>query len=148
MQDELYLQPAEYRKDGFLLTSDPGKIDTDAVCALLWQTYWAQERPRAVIERSLKHSLCFSLFDGEKQIGLIRILTDYATFAYLCDVVIAEPYRGQGLGKWALGCVRSHPGLCALPRWCLLTRDAHTFYEQFGFTPLKNPQFYMEEIKP
>jgi GNAT superfamily N-acetyltransferase len=119
-----------------------------AVVAFLSRSYWAQGRTRDVIERSIEHSLCFSLYAGDRQIGFARVVTDRATFAYLCDVFIDESHRGQGLGKWLMSAVMNHPDLQGLRRWTLATRDAHGLYKQFGWTALKNPGRWMELYNP
>ncbi|WOO35953.1 GNAT family N-acetyltransferase [Anaerocolumna sp. AGMB13020] len=137
-------QEIELQKDGYYVTSDRNKLDIQAVYQLLKQTYWAENRSSEIVLKSLENSLCFSLFEGNKQIGLLRIVTDYATFAYLCDVIIDEAYRHKGLGEWFLKCVFQHPKLQNLRRWCLATKDAHTFYEKFGFRPLSQPENFME----
>jgi N-acetylglutamate synthase-like GNAT family acetyltransferase len=134
----------EYKKDDFYITTDFGKIDVDAVSSLLGQSYWAKSRERDVIIKSLKNSLCFSLLHNDKQIGLVRVITDCATFAYLCDVIIDDKYRHKGLGKWVLECVFKYPGLQNLRRWCLVTKDAHEFYKKFGFKSLIKPEMFME----
>lgn len=139
-------QIADYQKDDFHITTDFKKIDIDAVCSLLAQSYWANSRKRDIIIKSLENSICFSLFHKEIQIGLIRVITDYATFAYLCDVIIAEEYRHRGLGVWFLECVFKYPDLQNLRRWCLATKDAHEFYKKFGFNNLSKPERFMERF--
>lgn len=99
-----------------------------------------------MIERSIQHSLNFGVYDGERQVGFARVVTDQAIFAYLCDVFIHEDYRGQSLGKWMMECIFAHPDLQGLRRWCLLTRDAHGLYQQFGFTELSDPPRWMEKF--
>jgi GNAT superfamily N-acetyltransferase len=136
-----------YRQGDFLITTDPRKINKEAVCSFLAKTYWARWRPKEVIIRSLEHSLCFSLFYQKQQIGLGRAVTDYATFAYLCDLYVDEQFRGQGLGTWLLECILDHPELKDV-NWCLLTGTAHDFYRQFGFRSLRKPQHYMEKRCP
>lgn len=137
----------EYQKDDFYITTDSSKLDINAVCSLLAKSYWANSRKRDVIIKSLENSLCFSLFFRDTQIGLIRVITDHATFAYLCDVIIAEDYRHGGLGTWFLECVFEYPDFKNLRRWCLVTKDAHDFYRKFGFDSLSNPERYMEIVK-
>ena len=109
-------QIVDYQKDDFHITTDFRKIDIDVVCSLLAQSYWANSRKRDVIIKSLENSLCFSLFHKDRQIGLIRVITDYATFAYLCDVIVAEEYRHKGLGAWFLECVFKYPDVQNLRR--------------------------------
>ena len=121
-----------WTRDDFLLADD--RLDLDATVALLHSTYWAAHRARAVIERSLKHSLNFGLFQRGKQIGFARVVTDRATVSYLCDVVIADEFRGQGLGTWLLQCILEHPELRGT-RLDLFTKDAPEFYRAFGFGP-------------
>lgn len=140
-------QIMEYTKGDFTVTNDSKRVDLDAVFSLLAQTYWANSREKDVVIRSLENSLCFSLFHKEKQIGMIRVITDCATFAYLCDVIISEEYRKNGLGGWFLSCVFKHPDLQNLRRWILATRDAHGFYKKFGFNSLNTPERFMERFK-
>ena len=138
----------DYRREQFLITTDPTRQDVDAIHAFLATAYWSAGIPRDVVARSLEHSLPFGVFDGPLQIGLARVITDYATFAYIADVYILEAYRGRGLSKWLMTCILSHPDLQGLRRWCLLTRDAHGLYRQFGFEPTKVPERWMELTNP
>jgi len=128
----------------YTVTTDLNKVDFDAVCQMLSKSYWANSRSREMIIKSFNNSTCFSLFHKDKQIGFARVITDRATFAYLCDVYIDENYRGYGLGKWLIGCVFKHKDLQNLRRWSLATRDAHEFYKNFGFTSLTTPERFME----
>lgn len=137
-------QAMEYQKNDFRITTDFREIDINAVCSLLTQSYWANSRRKEIIIKSLENSLCFSLFYKDRQIGLARVITDYATFAYLSDVIIDEEYRHKGLGTWFLGCVFKYPDLQNLRRWCLATKDAHEFYKKFGFNRLSSPERFME----
>jgi len=98
------------------------------------------------VQRAIENSLNFGVFDGGKQIGFARVVTDYATFAWLADVFIIDEYRGRGLGVWLIEVITSHPNLQGLRRWILATRDAHELYRQFGFNELVNPQRYMEKM--
>jgi len=139
------LNSFEVKRDTFTISTDPSRLDLDAICGFLARAYWASDRPRDRIERSLANSLVFGLYDGTKQIGLARVVTDYATFAWLCDVFIDEAYRGRDLGKWLMDSVLSHPDLQGLRRWLLATRDAQGLYSQFGFEPLKNPERWMQK---
>jgi GNAT superfamily N-acetyltransferase len=138
----------EWKRDGFLITTDPTRLDADAIHAFLHHTYWCENIPRDTVARALHYSLCFGLFGGAAQIGLARVVTDYATFAYLCDVYVLESHRGRGLGKWLIECVMAHPQLQGLRRFNLATRDAHGLYAQFGFQPLRQPDVHMERHKP
>lgn len=121
-----------WQRDEYTLTDDKLRVDLDVVRALLRTTYWADQRTPAQIEKSVQHSLCFSLFHGERQVGFARAVTDYATFAWICDVIVAPEHRGRGLGKWMMECIVAHPDLRDGTQ-LLRTRDAHTLYERFGF---------------
>ena len=141
-------QILETHKDNFTISTDPARLDMDAVCDFLTRAYWALGRPRERTERALANSLVFGLYAGEKQIGLARVVSDYAVFAYLCDVFIHEEYRTHGLGKWLIETVMSHPDLQGLRRWTLATRDAHGLYRQFGWDTMQNPEKWMEILRP
>jgi GNAT superfamily N-acetyltransferase len=118
--------------NGYLITDDPARLDLDAICRLLSETYWAAERSRDTIERSIRNSICFGLYHGPTQVGFARVVTDSATFSWICDVIIDPGHRSAGLGKWLVECVLAHPNV-ATTRKMLRTRDAHGLYEQFGF---------------
>jgi len=135
-------------RDTFTVTCDPAKLDRAVIAEFLASSYWAKGIPRATVEKSLEGSLCFALLDGDRQVGFARVITDRATIAYLGDVFVLPEYRGKGLAKWLMECVMSHPDLQGLRRWVLATLDAHGLYEQFGFTPLKNPDRFMERHNP
>ncbi len=124
--------PNEWHREGYTLTDDPAKADVDAICRLLQTTYWAEDRPREVIEKSLRHSTSLHLMQGDRQVGLIRGVTDHATFTWVCDVIIDPAHRGHGLGKWLAECFLAHPELQTISHH-LCTKDAHGLYESFGF---------------
>ena len=135
----------EHRRSGFLISTDRGRLNLDMIHTFLTNSYWAKGIPREVVARSVDHSLCFGMYDENgRQIGFARVITDYATIAYLGDVFLLESHRGLGLSKWLMECIVQHPALQNLRRWILLTRDAHNLYSKFGFTPLKSPDSYME----
>ncbi len=138
----------EWRKDNWTVSTDPAQQDVDAIHAFLTRSYWCEGIPREIVERAVRNSLCFGLFDNAGQVGLARVVTDYTTFAYLCDVYVLESHRGRGLGKWLIECVMAHPQLQGLRRFSLATRDAHALYAQFGFQPLAKPEAFMERHKP
>ncbi|HEX2222909.1 MAG TPA: GNAT family N-acetyltransferase [Thermoanaerobaculia bacterium] len=141
--------PAAGQTRRFTISTDPARQDVDAVHAYLTRSYWAQGVPREVVAESMRHSLCFGLFDPDgAQVGFARVVTDRATFAYLCDVYVLEEHRGGGLGKWLVGTVVEHPDLRKVRRFLLATRDAHTLYEQYGFTPMQAPERFMEIFRP
>jgi GNAT superfamily N-acetyltransferase len=136
----------ETHRDPFTISTDPARLDIDAIAEMLARSYWASARTRERLERALANSLVFGLYEGGRQIGLARVVSDYAIFAYLCDVFIHEDYRAQGLGKWLMETVHAHPDLQGLRRWTLATRDAHGLYEQYGWKPLTNPERWMEKF--
>jgi GNAT superfamily N-acetyltransferase len=140
------LQIIETHREQFTISTDPALLDVDAIAEMLTRAYWAKGRTPAVIARYLQHSLTFGVYDGDRQIGLARVVSDYTTFAWLCDVFIHEDYRGHGLGKWLMETVHSHPDLQGLRRWMLATRDAHGLYEQFGWTLLDHPERWMHKF--
>ena len=139
-------QLLETQKDGYTISTDPARLDIDAIAVMLTRAYWAQGRTRDMIARYVQHSLVFGIYHENKQIGLARIVSDYTTFAWLCDVFIHEDHRGKGLGKWLMETVHSHPDLQGLRRWMLATRDAHSLYEQFGWTSLDHPERWMHKF--
>jgi GNAT superfamily N-acetyltransferase len=138
----------ERSRDPFRISTDPALLDPAAIRDFLSRSYWAEGISHDLVVRSLTGSLCFGLYDAGRQIGLARIITDRATFAYLCDVYVLEEYRGQGLGKWLMASVMAHPDLGGLRRFSLVTRDAHTQYAALGFTPLAQPDRHMEIVLP
>ncbi|MGA3038046.1 MAG: GNAT family N-acetyltransferase [Vulcanimicrobiaceae bacterium] len=134
-----------WSRDGYTISTDQAKLNVDAVFNYLSkESYWATGIPRDVAERSLRNSLCFGLYRDEVQAGFTRVVTDYATMAYIGDVYVLPEHRGHGLSKWMMECVLAHPELQHLRRWILVTRDAHELYRKFGFTNLKRPEGYME----
>jgi GNAT superfamily N-acetyltransferase len=131
------------------VTSDRARMDIDAIHTFLSkEAYWSKNIPREVVERAVAHSLCFGAFDGDLQAGFARVITDYATFAYLADVFVIESHRGRGIGKQIMAAIGKHPDLHGLRRWHLVTRDAHALYAQFGFEPIDAPQRHMMKVVP
>jgi GNAT superfamily N-acetyltransferase len=139
---------------GYRITTEPAEMDVDVVHAALGASYWAGGVGREVVERSMRHSLCFAVLDtsggGRRpaQVGFARVITDRATFAYLADVFVVEPHRGRGLGKWMIAAVMAHPDLQGLRRFMLATRDAHGLYARHGFAALAAPDRWMEIHRP
>ena len=133
----------------FTISTDRERLQLDAIYKFLTEeSYWAKTRTREQTETAVKNSLPFGLYKGENQIGFARVVTDYATFAYLGDVYILEDFRGQGLSKWLMDVIINHPDLQGFRRWVLATQDAHTLYEKFGFSELKHPTRWMEKAAP
>ena len=130
------------------ISTDPARLDLDAIHAFLTQSYWSPGIPRATVARAIANSLCFGVFWQGEQVGFARMVTDKTTFAYLCDVYVLEAHRGRGVSKQLMDYVMKHPDLQGLRRVMLATRDAHGLYAQFGFTPLSAPDRIMEVLKP
>jgi GNAT superfamily N-acetyltransferase len=139
----------EYRRGEFLISTDPARLDLNVIHGFLTNCYWAKGIPRDVLARSIEHSLCFGVYDDAgTQVGFARVISDYATFAYIADVFVLESHRGRGLGKELMDCIKQHPSLQGLRRWNLSTKDAHGLYSQYGFVPLTWPERYMEIFRP
>lgn len=134
----------EARRDSLLISTDRGLLDIDTICDFLARSYWASRRPRGRVEIALRNSLVFGVYDGKRQVGLARVVTDRSTFAWLCDVFLDEAYRGKGIGKWLMETILAHPDLQGLKRILLATDDAQGLYARYGFTPLANPDGWME----
>jgi GNAT superfamily N-acetyltransferase len=136
--------PIEFRRGEFVVTTDRSRMQADAALALLHTTFWARDMKRDVLARAMANSVCFGLLNRDILIGFGRAVTDLATYAYWTDVVIAEAYRGRGLGGWLSECMLAHPGLKGLRRVALLTRDAAGLYAGVGFTVGPGTLIYME----
>src|ERR1044071_4419236 len=129
-------QIIETHRDNFTISTDPSRLDLDAIFDFLSRAYWANTRPHERTERAIQNSLTFGVYEGNKQIGVARVVTDYSIFAYLCDVFIHEDYRAHGLGTWLIQTILEHPNLKEVRRWVLVTSDAHGLYKRFGFASI------------
>lgn len=139
----------EWRRDDFVVSDDRSRLDRAAVRRFIAdESYWAAGIPQHVMDKAIDNSLCFGLYRGEAQLGFARVVTDRATFGYLCDVFVEAAQRGAGLGKWLVSCVLSHPDLQGLRRLSLMTRDAHELYTRHGFRPMPDPSRYLELHRP
>jgi GNAT superfamily N-acetyltransferase len=136
--------PVEWRRGEFMVSTDRLRIDQNSALALLRTTFWAAGMDPAVLARAIANSVCFGVYDREVLVGFGRVVTDLSTYAYWTDVVIADDYRGQGLGRWLSECMLAHPDLQRLRRVALLTRDAEALYTGVGFTVGPGPLIYME----
>ncbi len=142
-------QNHEWQNGEYTISTDRDRLQIDTIHKFLSEeSYWAKERTLEQTETAIKNSLPFGVYKGEKLIGFARIVTDYATFAYLGDVFILEEFRGKGLSKWLMEVIINHPDLQGFRRWILATRDVHSLYEKFGFTALKFPERWMEKTAP
>jgi GNAT superfamily N-acetyltransferase len=139
----------EWRRGEYSISTDKSRLDLETIHDYLSNTsYWAKGRSRETISRSIENSVAFGIYRGREQVGFARIITDYATFAWVADVFVLENARGQGLGKWLMEVILSHPELQGFRRWVLATKDAHELYRKFGFEELKRPERWMERHDP
>ena len=130
------------------ISTDRSRLDVALIHDFLRSSYWAQGIPRAVVERSIQHSLCFGAFLGGRQVGFARVVSDFASFAYVADVFVVPEHRGRRISKLLMRAIIEHPDLQGLRRILLATRDAHGLYAQFGFAPLTHPEHFMTLHKP
>lgn len=137
-----------YAGAGFSISDDATRLDIDLIHDYLsHEAYWALGRPRSAVVRSIEHSINFGVFDRNGgQVGFARVVSDYAIFAYVCDVFILPEFRGHGLSKRLMAAMLDHPDLREMRKWYLVTRDAHGLYRQFDFTPLATPERAMERV--
>ena len=141
------LPPREDKRGEYLVSTDPCRLDLPWIHHYLTNdAYWSRGISFQVFLKSVENALCFGVFHHDKQIGFGRVISDYATFAYLADIFILEKYRQRGLGKWLVECMLNFPELQGLRRWFLVTKDAHGLYDQFGFVPLRRPEYMMEIV--
>ncbi|RAJ97427.1 acetyltransferase (GNAT) family protein [Larkinella arboricola] len=138
----------EVQRGRYTISTDPARLQFDVIHDFLAnQSYWATGISRETLQKQIDNStLHFGLYDGDRQIGYAQVLTNYTSFAYLGNVFVLEEYRGQGLSKWLMATIMSHPDLQVIRRWLLATRDAHGLYRQFGFTELAKPETIMEKF--
>ncbi len=133
---------------GIEISTDIARLDVDAIHAFLQHAYWSSGIPRAVLQRALENSLCFGAYDGARQVGFARVVTDRATFAWVCDVFVVESHRRRGIADALMKALQTHPELQQLRRWSLATRDAHALYRRHGFASLSDPARAMEIRRP
>ena len=139
----------EWRRGEYLISTDQARLDVGVIHDYLANTsYWATGRSVETVRRSIEHSVAFGIYKGDEQVGFARVITDYATFAWIADVFVLEQFRGQGLGKWLVAVILEHPRLQGFRRWVLATKDAHELYRPFGFVELSRPERWMERPDP
>ena len=138
------MQNSESPSPAIVVSTDPDRLDLTTIHRFLSESYWARGIPLETVRESIRNSLCFGLYEGDRQVGFARVVTDRATFAYLADVFVLESHRGRGLGKRLVAEVMAHPSLQGLRRWLLVTRDAHALYARHGWKPLAAPERLME----
>lgn len=133
----------------FAISTDRSRLDVDVIQRFLIEgSYWARDRTLDQTKTAIENSICFGVYQGDRQVGFARVVSDRATFAYLGDVFILDEFRGQGLSKWLMETIIAHPDLQGLRRWVLATRDAHSLYEKYGFHQLVHPERWMERPAP
>ena len=136
----------QWSQPPFLVSTDKAKLQIEVIHGFLRTTYWSPDIPREIVERAIAGAMCFGIYKDDAQVGFARVISDCATFAYLADVFVLPEYRGQGLSKFLMKCIKGHPELQNLRRWSLVTLDAHGLYKQFGFTELRRPELSMEIV--
>ncbi|WP_203234964.1 GNAT family N-acetyltransferase [Mucilaginibacter terrigena] len=145
----VFMNDEAFTKKGFLISTDKALLDFDVIFNYLdRESYWAKNIAPQRLQTAIEGSLCFGVYKDGNQVGFARIISDMATFAYLCDVFILPAYQGAGLSKWMMQTIMAYPGLQGLRRWSLATLDAQGLYKQFGFTPLTNPEQWMQIFTP
>ena len=138
-----------WHRGEFHINTDRQQLDRELIHDFLsHQSYWAKNRSLEVVNRGIDNSLCFGIYHNNNQVGFGRVVTDYATFAWVADVFVLEKYRGLGLGKWLMEVMLAHPQLQGFRRWALSTKDAHELYRTFGFSELARPERWMERPDP
>ena len=138
----------DWTRSAYTISTDTSRLQRETIHAFLANSYWAKGIPREVLDRAIANSLSFGLYEGNRQVGFARVITDKATYAYLADVFVLDSHRGKGLGKWLVEVILGHPELSGLRRWGLVTRDAHGLYAQHGFQQLAHPERHMEISDP
>ncbi|MFH0882801.1 MAG: GNAT family N-acetyltransferase [bacterium] len=135
-------------RDEFRISTDRGLLDIDLIWRFLSdEAYWSKGIKRSRIERAIRHSICFGLYQGKKQIGFSRVITDHSILAYVLDMFIIEEYRGKGHGSWMIQCMLEHPDLKRVRRWMLRTHQQHELFHKFGFEVFGEPQTIMSRIQ-
>jgi len=142
------MENMEWKKDDYLISTNKAKIDIGVVHNYLTQSYWAEGISIEVVKRSIENSLCFAIYRQQQLIGFARVISDFATFAYLADVFILPEERGKGLSKWLMEVIVKYPQLQGLRRFTLATKDAHGLYTQFGFKLFDKPERWMHRHDP
>jgi len=140
----------ERHHDGYIISTDPERLDLEVIHHWIsTESYWAAGRSRRTVEASVEASLNFGIYtDSGEMVGAARVVTDFATFGWLCDVFVLDAHRGRGLGKALISAVVEHPDLSGLQRMILATADAHELYSGYGFEPMDSPERWMERNRP
>ena len=139
----------EWQRGEYTISTDSERLDLAIIRDFISnQSYWGRGRRIETVQRALDHSLNFGVFKNDQQVGFARVVTDFATFAWVADLFILEEHRGQGLAEWLMKSILSHPELQGFRRWVLATKDAHELYRKFGFQELRRPERWLERPDP
>ena len=138
----------EWQRGDYTISTEKSRLDLEVIHRFLDTSYWAAGRSVETIRRSIENSVSFGIYKGNEQVGFARVITDYATFAWIADVFVLEEHRAKGLSKWLMEVIITHPELQGFRRWVLATKDAHELYRRFGFTALTRPERWMERHDP
>ncbi len=142
-------ESSTWQRDEYSISTDRPRLNIELIHEYLSKTsYWATGRSLDVVQRSIENSLAFGVYKGSEQVGFARVVTDFATFAWIADVFVLPEHRGRGLSKWLMEVMLAHPQLQGFRRWVLSTKDAHGLYERFGFIKLHRPERWMERPDP
>jgi GNAT superfamily N-acetyltransferase len=137
------MKTEKFENGKYTISTDKSLLNIVFIHGYLSRSYWAEDIPKEIVKKSIENSLCFGIYKNGTQVGFARVVSDYSTFAYLADVFVIEEERGKGLSKWLMECILKHKQLQGLRNFSLLTKDAHTLYEKFGFINLEKPQNFM-----
>lgn len=137
------MKTEEYKKENYTISTERSKLELTVIHDFLSKSYWSEDISLKIVEKSIDNSLCFGVYNVNQQVGFARVISDYTTFAYLADVFILEEERGKGLSKWLMECILKHKKLQGLRKFCLMTKDAQTLYEKFGFGYISDPKRFM-----
>ena len=147
--EKTLITDADFAAKGYIISTEKQLLDFEIIYNFLdHESYWAKGIPPEKLQRAIEHSICFGIYHNEQLCGFARVISDTATFAYICDVFVLPTHRGHGLSKWLIKNIVNHPDLQGLRRWSLATADAHGLYGQYGFTPVSKPELWMEIHSP
>ena len=136
----------EFHQSELLISTARERLDVAMIHEFLTASPWAKGISRETVERALQTSFCFGVYEGDRQVGFARVITDFATFAYVCDFFIVESHRGRGLAKWLISSILDCPEIHGLQRTCIVTAEAHGLYRQMGFMSVQRPDAYLELV--
>lgn len=136
-----------WRKDNYLISTDKNKLDHALIHAFLTKSYWAEGRTQETVSLSIENAICFGVYLDNAQMGFARVVTDFATIAYLADVFVLPAHRGKGIGRWLVESILTLPELEKNALWLLLTQDTQWLYQLCGFRRFHTPEGVMVKLK-